>query len=151
MKILFVCTENTYKSPIAKGILKSKLLKKGIHATIDSAGFESYYINDPPDPKAIIIAKENGIDISNNRCRLFVADDFDNFDVIYVMNAINYKEIQYFARNKNEMQKVKYLLSILDGKNKAVPDAFFKGKNNLEKVYKIIEKACEKIAESIQN
>ena len=84
MNILFVCLGNICRSPLAEGILKSKIKDQNI--IIESAGFESYHINEPPDPRAIKVANDHGLSISENRCRLFIADDFDKFDVIYVMD-----------------------------------------------------------------
>ena len=149
MKILFVCLGNICRSPIAEGILKQKLEKNGIEAEVDSAGFESYHINEPPDPRAVKIAKKKGINISENRCRLFVADDFDIFDVIYVMDSSNYRDVQYFSRNDKDMDKVKYLLSVIDGKNQSIPDPYYGGESGFENIYKLIEEACEKIAASL--
>ncbi len=149
MKILFVCLGNICRSPIAEGILKQKLKVKNIDTEVESAGFESYHINEPPDPRAKKIAEKNGIDISDKKCRLFVADDFDNFDVIYVMDASNYRDVQYFSRNDNDMDKVKYLLSVIDGKNQSIPDPYYGGESGFENIYKLIDEACEKIAESL--
>jgi len=151
MKILFVCLGNICRSPLAEGILKSKLKKKGIQAEIDSAGFESYHINEPPDIRALKIAEKHGIDITEKKCRLFVADDFDNFDVIYVMDTSNHRDVQYFSRTDEDMDKVKYLLSVIDGKNKSVPDPYYGGESGFENIFTIIEEACEKIAKMLDN
>ncbi len=151
MKILFVCLGNICRSPLAEGILKSKLKKRGIQSKVESAGFESYHINEPPDPRALKIAEKHGIDITENKCRLFVADDFDNFDVIYVMDTSNYRDVQYFSRNDDDMDKVKYLLSVISGKNKSVPDPYYGGESGFENIFNLLEEACDKIAETLDN
>lgn len=150
MKILFVCLGNICRSPLAEGILRAKLEEKGIEVEIESAGFESYHINESPDKRAIKICNKYGIDISENKCRLFTSDDFDKFDRIYVMDSANYRDVQYFSRHEEDMQKVFYLLSVIDGKNQAVPDPYYGGEAGFEKVYKLINKACEKISETIE-
>ena len=151
MKILFVCLGNICRSPIAEGILISKLKKKGIQAEVESAGFESYHINEPPDPRALKIAEKHGIDITKHKCRLFVADDFDKFDTIYVMDTSNYRDVQYFSRTDEDMDKVKYLLSVFDGKKKSVPDPYYGGESGFDNTFKLIEDSCEKIAEMLDN
>lgn len=151
MKILFVCLGNICRSPLAEGILKSKLAKQNISTEVESAGFESYHINEPTDPRAVKIGLKYGINIKNNRCRLFVTDDFDRFDIIYVMDSSNYRDVQYFSRHDEDMDKVQYLLSVIDGKNKAVPDPYYGGETGFENVYSLINEACNKIVQSINS
>lgn len=151
MKILFVCLGNICRSPIAEGILNKKLEEKGIKAEVESAGFESYHINEPPDPRALKIAQNRGIDISNSKCRLFVAEDFDNFDKIYVMDTSNYRDVQFFARTDDDMDKVHYLLSVIDGQNNSVPDPYYGGESGFENIYKLIDDACGKIVDLLDN
>jgi protein-tyrosine phosphatase len=146
MKILFVCLGNICRSPLAEGILKSKLAKQNIQAEVESAGFESYHINESPDPRAVKLAEKHGINIRDNRCRLFTTEDFDKFDIIYVMDSSNYRDVQYFSRHDEDMDKVEYLLSVIDGKNKAVPDPYYGGEAGFENVYNLINEACDKIA-----
>jgi len=149
MNILFVCLGNICRSPLAEGILKSKLEGKNIQCNVESAGFESYHINDPPDPRALKIAQEHGINISENRCRLFTSEDFDNFDVIYVMDSSNYRDVQYFSRTEKDMDKVKYLLSVIDGLDKAVPDPYYGTESGFENIYNLLDESCSKIAEML--
>lgn len=149
MKILFVCLGNICRSPLAEGILQAKITEKSLDLEIESAGFESYHINEPPDQRAIKICSKYGIDITEKKCRLFVSDDFDKFDRIYVMDSANYRDVQYFSRNEEDMEKVKYLLSIINGKNQSVPDPYYGGDAGFEKVYALINGACDKIAEEI--
>lgn len=149
MNILFVCLGNICRSPIAEGILKSKLKGKKFQYNIDSAGFESYHINESPDPRALKLAKEHGIDISQKKCRLFTVEDFDNFDIIYVMDASNYRDVQYFSRTEKDMDKVKYLLSEIDGRERSVPDPYYGTESGFENTYDLIEEACIKIADML--
>ena len=116
-KILMVCLGNICRSPLAEGILKSKLF--GFETMIDSAGTGAYHINKKPDIRSIAIAKLNGLDITDQRARQFSVADFDNFDLIYAMDTANYKDILHLARN--EADKVKkitpfytYLFDIME-------------------------------------
>ena len=150
MNILFVCLGNICRSPLAEGILKKKLSERGLKAHVESAGFESYHINEPPDQRALKISEKYGIDIIKSRCRLFNEKDFDKFDKIYIMDPGNYRDVQYFSRNEKDMEKVFYLLSVIDGKIKSVPDPYYGGEEGFEKVFILIEKACVKIADLVE-
>lgn len=66
MKILMVCLGNICRSPLAEGILKSKL-SKGFK--IDSAGTIAMHQGKLPDSRSISTAREHGIDITDQRSR----------------------------------------------------------------------------------
>lgn len=150
MNILFVCLGNICRSPIAHGLMQRKYEEKKIDGIVDSAGFESFHINDPPDPRVIKIAGENGLDLSRKRARLFSSEDFDKFDRIYVMDLKNYRDVMYFARNEKDKAKVDFIMNMLEpGKNKAVPDPYYRSIGACAEVYEILDKATDKILDEI--
>jgi len=151
MNILFLCTGNIGTSPMAEGILRAKLEKRKLNAVVDSAGFESYNINEPPDARAINILQNHGIDISGKRCKLFQTSYFDEFDHIFVMYTANIKEAEHFARNENDMKKLRYLLSVVHGRREPLPNPGYLDQEGFEMVYKRIDEACEIIADGIEN
>lgn len=90
----------------------------------------------------------NGIDISAQRARRFVADDFDKFDKIYAMAEDVVSDMRRIAKNKFDESKVELLLNELyPGKNMDVPDPWYGTEPGYHKVYALIEEACEVIVE----
>lgn len=151
MNILFVCLGNVCRSPMAEGLLKKKFEENGIVGFIDSAGFESFTINDPPDKRAVKVAKKFGVEVSG-KSRLFLKSDFDKFDKIYVMDTLNYRDVQDLVRNKSDFEKVDYLLNVLNpGENKTVPDPFLQGEHECRVVFDLLDKATTKIVENIKS
>lgn len=149
MNVLFLCHANMCRSPLAAGLLKLILEKRNIDAQVDSAGFEAYHINEPPDMRAIEIGKEHGIDISKSRVRLFTPGDFDKFDKIYVMDTLAYRNASYFARNEADLEKLEFVMNLVKpGKNESVPDPFFRNLEDCEKTFDILSEACLKIADT---
>jgi len=145
-KILMVCLGNICRSPLAEGILKSKLPENKFF--IDSAGTGAYHIGNKPDMRSITVAKENGIDISNLRARQFVKQDFSEFDLIYAMDESNFRHIIKMARNDEDIAKVKLILNeITPNQNKSVPDPYYGGDKGFESVFQMLDEACDKIAE----
>ncbi len=142
-----VCLGNICRSPLAEGILQDKINKYNIVANVDSCGFESYHEGDSPDYRAQEIALAKGINISHLKSRLFKISDFDNFDKIFVMDSINYADVANVARDENDMRKVDFIRNeVEEGKNKAVADPYYGGKEGFIKVFEQLNEACETLA-----
>ncbi|MGA1226539.1 MAG: low molecular weight protein-tyrosine-phosphatase [Tamlana sp.] len=147
-KILMVCLGNICRSPLAEGILKSKLPEK--HFIVDSAGTAAYHIGSTPDRRSIAIAKKYGLDISNLKGRQFNVKDFDAFDLIYVMDASNFKNVVNLARNNEDISKVNFILNeVYPNQNYDVPDPYYGGEEGFENIYKMLVEACDNIAEKL--
>ena len=141
-----VCLGNICRSPLAEGILKSKLPENFI---VDSAGTSAFHKGEIPDERAISIAKEQGIDISNQRSRPFQIWDFDEFDRIYCMDKSNLSNVLSMAENDRQKEKVSLILDILEDSISEVPDPYYSGKESFEKVYQLLDRACTAIASEL--
>lgn len=151
MKILFVCLGNICRSPLAAGIFRHKASLKGIAVETDSAGFESFHTGDGADPRSLQTAARHGIDISDHIARRFRVSDFDHFDRIYVMDALNYSDVMGVARNDADRQKVDFILNLVHpGRNLPVPDPYYGGRDGFEKVFQMLDEACEILLDSSQ-
>lgn len=149
-KILMVCLGNICRSPLAEGILKSKVNKHQV--VVDSAGTAAWHSGNLPDSRSIAVAQKNDIDLTNQRARLFLPEDFDRFDHIYVMDQNNYKEVCRLAPNEKALEKVQLILNeIHPDKNLEVPDPYYGGDDGFDDVFKMLDEACEKIKEKIEN
>ena len=145
-----VCLGNICRSPLAEGILKSKVFS--FKTVVDSAGTAAYHTGEKPDKRSIAVAKDNGIDISNQQARKFSVEDFDNFDLIYAMDNSNYENIISLARNKSDKSKVKLILNeVFPGDNLDVPDPYYGGEFGFINSYKMLDEACEIIVKKISN
>jgi protein-tyrosine phosphatase len=146
-KVLMVCLGNICRSPLAEGILQSKVDIDTVF--VDSAGTGSYHIGSKPDSRSIAIGLKNNIDITRQRCRKFKAQDFKDFDLIYVMDHSNYNSIIALAQNEEEKAKVKLILDEVDTGLNEVPDPYYDD-DGFEKVFYLIDEACKSIAENLK-
>jgi protein-tyrosine phosphatase len=148
MRILMVCLGNICRSPMAEGVLKAALDQRYVkhQVMVDSCGFEAFHLGERPHSMAIATAQRHGVDISQQRQRLFEPADFDRFDRIYVMDNGNYAQVRAMSRTAEDMQKVDYLMNVIHpGSNRIVPDPWGGTGKDYEYSFSLIEQACQKI------
>lgn len=149
-KILMVCLGNICRSPLAEGILKSKIYSDSIF--VDSAGTGAWHSGELPDKRSIAVAKKYGVDLTDQRARLFLVEDFDRFDKIYVMDKTNYVSVCKLAPSPEYIDKVELILNESNpGENLEVPDPYYGGDNGFDNVYNMLNDACEKIKIKLEN
>ncbi|MET2984397.1 low molecular weight protein-tyrosine-phosphatase [Aureibaculum conchae] len=149
-RILMVCLGNICRSPLAEGILKSKVDSQKVF--IDSAGTGGYHIGKLPDNRSIAVAKKYNLDITDQRCRKFRQSDFDEFDLIYVMDAFNKEDVLSLARNESDRSRVKMILNeVFPNENVDVPDPYHDTERGFENVYQMLNKACTIIADKLND
>jgi protein-tyrosine phosphatase len=139
MKILMVCLGNICRSPLAEGIMQHLADNAGLDWQVDSAGTGDWHVGHPPDRRSIKAARDQGVDISKQVCRLFRTRDFDEFDLILVMDKSNLSNVLAMARNDEDRKKVKMLLG-----DKIVPDPYYDDAQ-FAPVFKLIEDGCKQI------
>ena len=147
--ILMVCLGNICRSPLAQGILESKLPKDQFY--VDSAGTGSYHIGEPPDYRSVQVAKLNAIDISTQKARQFSVADFDRFDIIYAMDSSNLNHILRLAKDDIDIGKVKLILEENPHiKDKTVPDPYWGNTSDFEHVFRLLDDTCTLIAKRLE-
>ncbi|MEM7087024.1 MAG: low molecular weight protein-tyrosine-phosphatase [Bacteroidota bacterium] len=144
VKILMVCLGNICRSPLAEGILKSKIDNSLFQ--VDSAGTGGWHVGNPPDPRSVAVARAHGLDITDQRGKKFSAYDFEIYDHIFVMDNSNYNDVVRLAQSDSEKQKVQLILDeIFPGENVDVPDPYYGGDQGFENVFRMLDEACENI------
>ena len=145
IKILMVCLGNICRSPLAEGILKSKIDSNNVF--VDSAGTGNWHIGKKPDPRSIEVAKKHQLDITDQRGRQFSKQDFDDFDYIFVMDNSNKKDVLSIARNDSDKEKIHLILNeIFPNENMDVPDPYYGGSEGFQNVYRMLDLSCDSIA-----
>ncbi|EQB90899.1 low molecular weight phosphotyrosine protein phosphatase [Elizabethkingia anophelis] len=141
MKILMVCLGNICRSPLAEGILKSKLPDNYI---VDSAGTIAMHEGEHPDKRSVKVAALHNIDISKQHSRPIQPKDLEYFDRIYCMDRNNLKDVSAMAKNEGQRQKISLILDVLhDNNNTEVPDPYWGNQQDFEDVFQLLNKACD--------
>ena len=144
MKILAVCLGNICRSPLAEGILKSKLPESFI---IDSAGTIALHEGEHPDKRAISTAAKYGLDISKQRSRPILPKDFVEFDVIYCMDLSVFETVISMVKNEDQRRKIVLYLEEagFTGDQVDVPDPYWGNLSDFENVYQLLDEAADSI------
>ena len=97
MKVLFVCTGNTCRSPMAAAYLASKKLK---NIQVESAGINA--LGDPVSAKSIVAMNEIGIEILNPISRSLRPEDLSS-DLIICMSEEQRQALVMVAPNSEKV------------------------------------------------
>ncbi len=147
--VLFVCLGNICRSPLAEGIFTDLVRKRGLsdRFRIDSCGTGGWHAGEPPDPRSVLVAAKNGLDISHLRARKFDPDrDPAEFDWIVVMDRSNHADLLRLGMPGHKVRLMRsYDLSL--GGEHDVPDPYYGGDDGFDKVYEMLTRACEGMLE----
>jgi len=148
--ILFVCLGNICRSPLAEGVFRAVLVERGMadDFLIDSTGMGDWHLGQAPDPRAIAIARANGVDISGQRARGIRQEDFGRFDLILGMDRKNIAELNEIAPDAFR-DRIHLFLDFADSGAEEVPDPYFGDAAGFNETYRLIRAASERLAEKL--
>lgn len=141
MKVLFVCTGNTCRSPMAEGILRDLAKNKSLNIEVESAGVAALD-GSPVSNNSIEAMKNIGIDIENYTSNMLTKYMVEESDLVLTM-AKSHKNIilrNYSPKNK----KIYTIHEYINSSDGDVIDPYGGNLNIYEKtrdeIYQLIEK-----------
>ena len=150
--VLFVCMGNICRSPTAHGVFRQKVINHGLAdwVKVDSAGTHNYHADSPPDERAQSHAAKRGYDLSDLRARQIQDADFDDYDLILVMDLDNLSNVLDECPTEHQ-HKVRRLTEFcLKHEARVVPDPYYGGNNGFEAVLDLVEDACEGLIQFVK-
>ena len=151
-KVLFVCMGNICRSPAADGVMHQMVRAAGLAdlILIDSAGTGGWHAGEAADPRMRKHAKLRGYSL-DSIARQVTEADFEDFDLILVMDEQNLRDIRPFNPDGKLMHKVKLFCEFAEDRDETeVPDPYYGGEAGFEQVLDIVENGCQHLLAHIQ-
>jgi protein-tyrosine phosphatase len=153
VKVLFVCLGNICRSPLAEGVFIQRVQEAGLQDKIfvESAGTSGWHIGEPPDPRSVDVARENGIEL-NSYGRKAISNDFQDFDYIIAMDQNNYADLKRLPGSSKEGAAKLLLMRDFDtyGQGQDVPDPYYGGDDGFKHVFEMLDRSCRNLLEEIK-
>lgn len=145
--VLFVCLGNICRSPMAEGALRARAgaLGSGLDLVVDSAGTGDWHVGRPPDPRAILVARRHGVDISGYRARQVRVVDFRRFDRIFALDHSNLEALRRL-RPAESGADLSLLLDVVAGRaGQDVDDPYYGDSGDFERSWAEVDAAARAI------
>ena len=147
--VLFVCLGNICRSPTAECIFREKAKISKLDIFCDSAGTASWHVGSFPYEPMQLAAKDRGFDIFKLRARQIKIADFNEFDLLVVMDQENRSNLQNLCPEQSDKVHLLTDYSLEDLEYDYVPDPYYT--RNFNQTLDIIEASLNGLVESVRN
>lgn len=140
IRVLFVCTGNICRSPMAEAAFAHLVQRNGLgdQFEIDSAGTHDYHVGETADPRALRTLTKNGVPY-NGRARQITRDDLAKYDYILAAEQLHVSEIKALGTPTGKLVRI---LDYAPGQSlRDLPDPYYDGRFDL--VYDLVTQAAQ--------
>ena len=155
--VLFVCLGNICRSPLAEGIFAALAKERGLDGRFhaDSAGTAGYHSGEPPDPRSTAVAAAHGVHLTGF-ARQVTPRDLERFDIVVAMDRSNRRSLERLRRRvrggRGALADIVMMRDYEPGAREPdMPDPYYGGPGGFERVYRILERACNGLLDELAN
>ena len=141
-RVIFVCTGNICRSPMAEAVFRDFAEHQGLGSRIisSSAGTGDWHVGERADERTLTALDRRGYDGSWHRARQFSAASFAENDLVVALDRTHERILREWARDDDEEGKVTLLLTFdRDAEVLDVPDPYYAGADMFDAVLGMIE------------
>ena len=148
-KLLFVCTGNICRSPVAEFVVRSEFAQAGLNLTVASAGTGPWHVGKPADARTLASAATHGYDLSAHRARRVQADDFATHDLLLAMDRGNLDALQALCPREYASRVALFLPFAGVATPEEVPDPYYGGAQDFERVIELARAGANALARKL--
>jgi low molecular weight protein-tyrosine phosphatase len=142
-RILFVCTGNICRSPLAAAALRARAHARKLAIEADSAATHAYHVGETADPRAVEAGRRRGYDLAAHRARQVVSADFERHEWIAAMDRDNLHRLREMAPAGYDGRVVLMLGFAPALEIEEVPDPYYGGMQSFERALDLIDAAVD--------
>ncbi len=133
--------------------MRHKAKERGLEdrVSVASAGTHDYHVGDPPDSRTLRHAAKRGYDFSSQRASQVGQQDFDKFDYILAMDRSHLRILRSMQPAGSKAKLGLFLEASGRWKGEDVPDPYYGGAEEFERVLDMAEEAAERWLDRFQS
>jgi protein-tyrosine phosphatase len=150
MRILFVCSGNICRSPMAEALFVHLAREGGVleRFAVDSAGMHGYHEGEAADPRTRRLGQRHGIDVPSIARRI-QPSDFADFDLILAMDRGHERDLNARCPAQHR-HKIRLMRSYdEDGAEPDVADPYYGGMAGFERMYEVLSVCCRNLLDAL--
>jgi protein-tyrosine phosphatase len=152
-RVVFVCTGNICRSPMADVVFRGFADAAGLGSRVasSSAGTGDWHVGERADQRTLEALTRAGYDGTRHRARQFTHADFAHSDLILALDRSHERILNGWARSEADADKIALLMSfdpaarVLD-----VPDPYYAGPGMFDEVLGMIESASRALFRQLE-
>lgn len=150
--VLFVCTGNICRSPMAAGVFRTMAGRAGLaeHFRVDSAGTFNGHVGEPANLLAVEAARRRGYDLSAHRARLLTNEDIEQFEFPLAMDRSHIATMRWMAPRGLMDRPQMFMKFAPQAGVLEVADPFGGPASGYEAALDLIEEGCTGLLEHIK-
>ena len=151
IRVLFVCTANICRSPMAEGVFRTLAERAGLGDafTIASAGTSNAHAGEPPSPLAVKAAARRGYDIASLRASVVTKEDIAAADYVLAMDRGHLADLRWMApRDKAQSLQLFTRFGPMPGISD-VQDPYGGTAEDYERALDLIEAGCKGLLKAL--
>ena len=152
-RLVFVCTGNICRSPMADVVMRSLAQRAGLGERISStsAGTGDWHVGERADRRTLEALERRGYDGSAHRAKQFTAAAFQANDLVVALDRSHERILQNWAADEDQAEKIALLLSFdPTASGQDVPDPYYAGDEMFDEVLEMIESSVRALFHQLE-